>query len=525
MKTRLIFVALVAFGHVGQAATFTVSTDADSGLGSLRQAISDANAAGGVNTLTFTFTGTITLASALPAIIASTTIAGPGTNLLTISGNNAVKVLTVNNGATATLSGLTIANGRATAYANGAGIANAGSLTIQNCAFVNNQTLGGWGGAVFNSGDLVVVNSTFSGNQVVGENGGGSGGNTLNAGGGGAGMGGGIFNAGSTATFSGCAFIDNRATGGNGGDIDTIGVDGRGGGVNGGSGGNLYHNGANGGFGGGGSGSGEDSGNVGGTGGFGGGGGGSSYLSPGGQGGFGGGVGGTLLNRQTSAGGGGAGIGGGIFVASGTVTIAGCTFSGNQVAGGLGGSGIGPDFFNMAGIIEPVLSATTLGGGAVVVNPTNPPYLNSSLATITATPAAGWTLVNWMGDASGTDSAVNLRVTRNKFVQAIFGTSLTVTAFVSVYPQADSYPYGTVVKLTALPPAGLYFGVWNGSASGTDNPLYYVVTNANQSISAFFGVLSAGQSALTVIEQGRGHVTATPAANYYANGQTGMAVS
>jgi len=96
---------------------------------------------------------------------------------------------------------------------------------------------------------------------------------------------------------------------------------------------------------------------------------------------------------------------------------------------------------------------------------------------------------------------------------------------VSAYPQATLYPYGTAVKLTALTPAGLYFSGWNGSASGTDNPLYYVVTNANQSISAFFGVLSAGQSALTVIEQGRGHVTATPAANYYANAQTGMAVS
>ena len=70
-------------------------------------------------------------------------ISGPGTNLLTISGNNAVRCLS-----------LTPNNRydfrsyhcqcKATGYANGAAIANAGHLTISNCALINNTNLGGW---------------------------------------------------------------------------------------------------------------------------------------------------------------------------------------------------------------------------------------------------------------------------------------------------------------------------------------------------------------------------------------------
>ncbi|MBN8480641.1 MAG: hypothetical protein J0L88_03515 [Xanthomonadales bacterium] len=57
---------------VAQAATFTVTTTADSGSGSLRDAVTGANAAAGADTIAFAIPGnaphTITLASALPAI-------------------------------------------------------------------------------------------------------------------------------------------------------------------------------------------------------------------------------------------------------------------------------------------------------------------------------------------------------------------------------------------------------------------------------------------------------------------------
>jgi Ca2+-binding RTX toxin-like protein len=67
-----LLAALLAQASPARAATFTVTTTADSGAGSLRQAITDANAAGNGNTVAFAIPGagphTIAPASALPAL-------------------------------------------------------------------------------------------------------------------------------------------------------------------------------------------------------------------------------------------------------------------------------------------------------------------------------------------------------------------------------------------------------------------------------------------------------------------------
>ncbi len=74
----LIGMWLIA-AHSG-AATFTVTSSADSGPGSLRQAITDANAAGGADTIAFAIVGsgvhTIALATELPDITGPVTIDG-----------------------------------------------------------------------------------------------------------------------------------------------------------------------------------------------------------------------------------------------------------------------------------------------------------------------------------------------------------------------------------------------------------------------------------------------------------------
>ncbi len=142
------------------AATYTVSNTADSGAGSLRQAILDANAGGGDIVMTGV-SGTITLSSNLPSITASVNLLGPGTNVLTISGSNRFSVFAMNAGTTNTLSNLTVADAYAqylpsaipiVGYA--AGVANFGSLRIQGCVF---QQCNGYltdGGAIYNSGTL-----------------------------------------------------------------------------------------------------------------------------------------------------------------------------------------------------------------------------------------------------------------------------------------------------------------------------------------------------------------------------------
>ena len=63
-----------------QANTFIVTTLNDSGAGSLRQAITDANANPGADTIMFAngLTGTIALTSALPNLTDDVTLSGPG---------------------------------------------------------------------------------------------------------------------------------------------------------------------------------------------------------------------------------------------------------------------------------------------------------------------------------------------------------------------------------------------------------------------------------------------------------------
>ena len=67
-----------------EAATITVTNTNDSGPGSLRQALADANAG---DTISFAVTGSITLTSGRLTIDKSLTISGPGANQLSIDAN------------------------------------------------------------------------------------------------------------------------------------------------------------------------------------------------------------------------------------------------------------------------------------------------------------------------------------------------------------------------------------------------------------------------------------------------------
>lgn len=79
-SAAIAFAMLLGAADPVDAAMFSVANVADSGPGSLRQAITDANAAGGSNTIAFAIPGTgphvITLASVLPTITGTLTIDG-----------------------------------------------------------------------------------------------------------------------------------------------------------------------------------------------------------------------------------------------------------------------------------------------------------------------------------------------------------------------------------------------------------------------------------------------------------------
>jgi hypothetical protein len=168
------------------------------------------------------------------------------------------------------------------------------------------------------------------------------------------------------------------------------------------------------------------------------------------------------------------------------------------------------------------LSTATAGGGSISINGTGP-FLSNTVVSVTANPGSGWTFLQWLDDASGTNSTTDVVMTRNKFVRAVFGTSLNVTAAgngsVAVYPSNSLFPYGSVARLTATPQSGNYFGIWGNAASGNVNPLYFTITNQSPTISSLFSTLNAGQFSLTLSANGSGRASATPRANAYSNGQ------
>lgn len=197
---------------------FLVTTTNDSGEGSLRQAVANANAIAGTDTITFSdgtggtvnFTDatldTITLTSGQLTLSSDMQIEGTAANQIAVSGNGSSRVFQVDPGNTVRLSGLNITSGGG--VTRGAGIRNRGTLLLLSCAITNNTASGtnsaGGGlssGDVFEAGALTtVVNSIFSGNS--------------------AGIGGGsVTTSGNSLTIINCTFSDNAATPSSGGAI------------------------------------------------------------------------------------------------------------------------------------------------------------------------------------------------------------------------------------------------------------------------------------------------------------------
>ena len=161
--------------------TFTVLNLDDAGLGSLRQAVEDANALEGADLIRFAHAlkGTVGLTSGELAITDDLTIDGPGAQKLTISGNPASRVFSVF-GSTVTIADLTIADGVASdvpglpvGFAGGGGLLNLeGRVTVTHVDFTGNQTLGiiGEGGGIANffGASLEVSHSNFTDNVGFG---------------------------------------------------------------------------------------------------------------------------------------------------------------------------------------------------------------------------------------------------------------------------------------------------------------------------------------------------------------------
>ena len=219
----------------------TVTSLADSGVGTLRTAITTADAGSASNQYAIGFasglTGTINLTEALPNLSNNISIIGPGASQLTINrlstDTTYFSVLTIYDPTysdnpilqNVSISGVTIEGGNVNTPGPGGGISNAGTLTVTN-SFLTNNTSSYMGGGIENSGVLTVNSSTFSDNNASADGDiGGSGifndgwplivinstfiGNT-------SGVGGGIYNdtnLATTTTVTNSTFTDNTNSG------------------------------------------------------------------------------------------------------------------------------------------------------------------------------------------------------------------------------------------------------------------------------------------------------------------------
>jgi hypothetical protein len=234
---------LLASGRRAKADTYVVINFKDSGAGSLRQAILNANSHAGADTIVFALAGNnaIVLSTALPIITDDVEIDGPGAGVFAIAAtllpNPRFSALQIGSytgtgaGPTVSISGLSFIGGQSSeggAINNvrgnvtvrnceirnnngnnfGSGVTNAGIMVLLGCSISKNQTdesgtqanASRFGGGIYNTGTLSMTNCTVSGNTIhtlesaLGQN---------------VSQGGGIYNAGSLHVFH-CTIADNQ---------------------------------------------------------------------------------------------------------------------------------------------------------------------------------------------------------------------------------------------------------------------------------------------------------------------------
>ena len=177
---------------------------------SLREAVLLSNGNPGADTVTFAAAvrGTIVVGSEIP-ISDDATIQGPGSAALTISGNNATRILNINDNAPSlvdvAISGLTFANGRAAAGAGG--ISNNENLELSDVVVSQCAATSGNGGGILavGGGQVTLTDSLITHCSVAANS-----------------KGGGIYAGfGGTLILNHCR-LDTNTSGGRGGGLSTF---------------------------------------------------------------------------------------------------------------------------------------------------------------------------------------------------------------------------------------------------------------------------------------------------------------
>jgi len=198
-KSCFFIMLCFLFSETAQATTYTVTTLADAGTGSFRQAITDANNSAGTDIIEFTLSGSIILAGALPQITDSVNISGHanGNSIRRITGTQ-YRILDIGGASHVIINKLTVFGG-SLATGDGAGILiNSNCIVeINDCCIRNcyaNTTSKGGGLYVGTQASLTMTNCTVSDNSMSSPGGGGM-----------------VCAIGSDVTLMNCTFSHNTA--------------------------------------------------------------------------------------------------------------------------------------------------------------------------------------------------------------------------------------------------------------------------------------------------------------------------
>ncbi|MBE3136418.1 MAG: right-handed parallel beta-helix repeat-containing protein, partial [Thermoplasmata archaeon] len=162
---------------------------------------------------------------------------------------------------------------------------------------------------------------------------------------------------------------------------------------------------------------------------------------------------------------------------------------------------------------EYTLTITTVGLGTVTKDPNQGTYHYGDVVTVTATADPSWTFSHWSGDLVGSTNPAPLTITGDMNVEATFTQNeytLTITIVgsgnVLKVPDQTTYPWGTVVQLTANADPGWHFDHWSGDLSGAINPTTITI-DGNKAVTATF---TQNEYTLTITTVGSGSVAIVP---------------
>jgi len=170
-----------------------------------------------------------------------------------------------------------------------------------------------------------------------------------------------------------------------------------------------------------------------------------------------------------------------------------------------------------------VLALSTQGGGTVSASPSGP-YLSNTVVQITATPSEGFQLLQWQGDAEGTNSPISVTMDTQKTIQGVFAapvdTTSTVGGTVTRDPDLALYPYNTQVTITAQPDIGYEFLHW---ADGDTNKVRTFAVTSGVTLQAVFSAVPQFTLSAQVLAGTGGTVTTVPAqATYYRDSEVAL---